>query len=237
MKVIGAGFGRTGTDSIRHALEFLLDGRCYHMKELATRHDHGERWSDFVAGRGMDWAALFEDYEATVDWPGANYYAEIMAAFPEAKVLLSVRDPESWFDSFQELVRVMKVISVFSFIPRLRLMKRLHDVAVWREFEDLEDRAKCIEVFERHIEAVKAHVPEERLLVFRVQEGWDPLCEFLNVDVPKVPFPHVNSRGDIQRFAYGRVAREILSFPVERIRSVFRDDRGEDDDRGGGGAR
>lgn len=215
MQVIGAGFGRTGTDSIRHALQRLLGGRCYHMKELVARRDHHEAWLRFAeSGRqGMDWEALFADYAATVDWPAANYFEELMEAFPDAKVLLSVRDPDAWFESFQTLVRILRALGWLSFVPRIREMRRFHDTAVWNAFTDLTDRASCIEVFERHNARVRALVPPDRLLVYRVQEGWEPLCAFLGIDVPDEPFPHVNSRGDVQRFAARAVAREVLRAP------------------------
>lgn len=224
LRVIGAGFGRTGTDSIRVALEQLLGGRCYHMKVLVSRRDHQERWAEFARSgrREMDWRALFEDYVATVDWPAANFYAEIMDAFPEAKVLLSVRDPGSWFESFQVLVRIMSVVSKLPFVPRLREMNAIHDEIAWHEFADRRDRASCIEVFERHIEEVKANVPPERLLVYRVQDGWGPLCRFLEVDVPSSPFPHLNSRSEIRRFAASLVAREASAEALDATANVFR---------------
>ena len=223
MRVIGAGFGRTGTDSIRRALERLLGGRCYHMKELAQRRDHVDPWWSFAQNgcAGMDWVALFEDYEATVDWPCANYYAEILEAFPDAKVLLSVRDPDAWFESFQVLVRIMRAFGAFSFVPTIGKVKAFHDTAVWHRFEDLSDRDKCIEVFERHNAEVQARVPADRLLVYRVQEGWGPLCEMLEVDVPDEPFPHVNSRAEIQRFAAKIIARELGLASVETGRALL----------------
>jgi len=225
VKVIGAGFGRTGTDSLRAALELLLGGRCYHMKELVRRPEHVAEWRKLVltqrARGAVNWRKIFDGYVATVDWPGANYYEEILAAYPDAKLLLSVRDPDAWFDSFQTLVKIMNAIGKLSFVPRLGFLKEFHDVAVWHEFTDLQDRASCIEVFERHIAEVQARVPADQLLVFRVQDGWDPLCRFLEVDVPDVPFPHVNTRGEIQRFAAKRVAKEVVRASGETIQGLL----------------
>ncbi|MCB9703787.1 MAG: sulfotransferase family protein [Myxococcales bacterium] len=213
MKVIGAGYGRTGTDSLKEAIELLLGGRCYHMKEVLGRPEHLDRWVEFGArGRqGMDWEALFADYVACVDWPAANYYREIMAAFPDAKVLLSVRDPERWYDSLQVLVRISGAFGRLSFIPKFRKFKQMIAQVVWHVFPDVRDRRSTIEVYERHVAEVKAAVPAERLLVFDVRAGWGPLCAFLGVPVPDVPFPHRNTRGEIERFARRNMLREVMA--------------------------
>lgn len=216
MKVIGAGFGRTGTESMKVALERLLGGRCYHMIEVIARPDHLKRWHGFArSGRaGMDWKTLFEDYEAGVDWPVCNYYRELMEVFPDARVVLTVRDPETWFDSFTVLVRINDIYAKLGMvIPMFRRFTTMTDKAVWHIFgdrRDRHDRSRCVEVFKRHIEEVRAHVPPERLLVFDVREGWEPLCAFLGAAVPDEPFPHVNSRQDIERFFKKHVAIEVL---------------------------
>ncbi|MCA9714024.1 MAG: sulfotransferase family protein [Myxococcales bacterium] len=211
MQLIGAGFGRTGTDSLKEALELLLDGRCYHMKEVLDRPEHLRRWSEFGArGRvGMDWETLLEDYVAGVDWPIANYWRELMEVYPDAKVLLSVREPDSWFDSLQVLVRFTRLVRRLSFIPRMRAMGRMIDTAVWHIFDDVTDRRRCVEVFERHIAEVKAAVPPDRLLVYRVQDGWAPLCAFLNVPIPEEPFPHRNTRRAFRRMARRKLLRNL----------------------------
>ncbi|MEZ4384989.1 MAG: sulfotransferase [Nannocystaceae bacterium] len=212
MELIGAGYGRTGTDSLKEALELLLGGRCYHMKEVLADEAHLDRWVAFgERGRqGMDWEALFADFTACVDWPAAAYYKEIMAAFPDAKVLLSVRDPERWYDSFQVLVRISRTFGRLRFVPKFRKFTRMVETVVWHDLRDPTDRAASIADFNAHIAAVKAHVPPERLLVFDVRDGWGPLCEFLGVPVPSVPFPHKNRRGDVQRFARRQALRTLL---------------------------
>lgn len=217
MQVIGAGFGRTGTESLKVALERLLDGKCYHMKEVIGNTRHLKMWDDFgQAGRtGMDWKALLADYEAGVDWPLCNYYKELMAVFPDAKVLLSVRDTGKWFDSYMLLVRfVDRIAKIGWLVPRFKRFTRMTDTAVWHIFDDRRDRANCIAVHERHIAEVKAHVPADRLLVFQVQEGWEPLCRFLGVDVPDEPFPHVNSREELQRTVSNRITGEVFKSVV-----------------------
>lgn len=217
MKIIGAGFGRTGTESTAEALEILLGGKCYHMNEVRAHPEHLERWYAFGrAGRtGMDWKALLTGYEAAVDWPICNYYRELMAAFPEAKVLLTDRDAEKWYDSFMNLVRVNAVVSRLRFlVPKFQKFATMIDTAVWHIFPDRYDRAQCIAVYKRHVEEVKRTVPPERLLVFRVQEGWEPLCRFLGVPVPDRPFPHRNTGEQFRRMFRRELALEILRSPA-----------------------
>jgi hypothetical protein len=193
MQVIGAGFGRTGTMSMQAALE-ILGYRCYHMKEVTEHAGHLQAWHELVAGRtAMDWHALFKDFEATVDFPACVYYRELLRAFPEAKVVLNVRDPQRWFDSFLTLQQTTDRFRVFRFIPRARRFLAFVDLLLPKVFTDPRDRARCIEVFERHNREVQEQVPADRLLVFRVQDGWPPLCAFLGRDVPaEIPFPHLN---------------------------------------------
>ena len=119
MQVIGAGFGRTGTMSMQAALQ-VLGYRCYHMKEVTEHADHLQAWHQFVAGRAsMDWQTLFKDFEATVDFPACIYYRELLREFPHAKVVLNVRDPDRWFDSFLTLQQTTDRFRVFRFIPAL----------------------------------------------------------------------------------------------------------------------
>lgn len=193
MQVIGAGFGRTGTMSMQAALE-TLGYRCYHMKEVTEHADHLAAWHELVADRAaMDWPWLFKDFEATVDFPACTYYQELLREFPDAKVVLTVRDPDRWFDSFLTLQQTTDRFRVFRFIPRARRFLAFVDTLLPKVFGDPRDRARCIEVFERHNREVQERVPPERLLVFRVQDGWEPLCRFLGREIPAgVPFPHLN---------------------------------------------
>lgn len=193
MQVIGAGFGRTGTMSMQAALE-ILGYRCYHMKEVPEQPGHLQAWHEFVGGRApIDWKALFESYEATVDFPACVYYQELLREFPGARVVLNVRDPDRWFDSFLTLQQTTDRFRVFRFIPRARRFLNFVDLLLPKVFNDPRDRDRCIEVFNRHNRAVQEHVPQDRLLVFQVQEGWGPLCKFLGCEVPEgIPFPHLN---------------------------------------------
>jgi hypothetical protein len=207
MQVIGAGFGRTGTMSMQAALE-ILGYRCYHMKEVTEHAGHLQAWHQFVAGSaGMDWRALFKDFQATVDFPACTYYRELLQEFPDAKVVLNVRDPDRWFDSFLTLQETTDRFRVFRFIPRARRFLNFVDLLLPKVFVDPRDRARCIQVFEQHNREVQQHVPADRLLVFSVQDGWEPLCTFLGHAVPpEIPFPHLNEgKETLERLAHERL--------------------------------
>jgi hypothetical protein len=198
LKVIGAGFGRTGTLSLKVALEQLGFVKCYHMTEVFSRPEYVGLWDAAARGEPVDWESLFRGYQATVDWPGCNFYREFLRLYPEAKVILTVRDPEGWYDSARQTIyRQQRAFPAWAmpFLPRLRRFLRLTQRLIWEGVfrGRFEDRAFAVEVFKRHTEEVKRVVPPERLLVYEVKEGWGPLCSFLGVPIPEgKPFPHLN---------------------------------------------
>ncbi len=196
LKVIGAGYGRTGTLSLKTALEELGFGPCYHMEDVVKRPSRMLTWHKIVNGAAPDWDALFAGFEATVDWPACNYYQALMTAYPQAKVVLSVRDPERWYDSVYHTIYAVTQIKGATRIPLVGEHIHFVNDLVWDGVFNgrFEDRAYAIQIFNEHIEKVKAAVPPEKLLVFNVQQGWEPLCEFLGMPVPERPFPHVNDR-------------------------------------------
>jgi hypothetical protein len=201
MKVIGAGFGRTGTMSLKAALEVLGYGPCYHMIELFEHLEHVERWEAAVRDEPVDWEDMFAGYRATVDWPGASFYKELMEAHPEARVLLSVRDPHRWYESTKNTIYATVNPSP-EMIAAVGPAPRLNNDLIWKRTfgENFEDRQHAIEVFKRHNEEVKEHVPADQLLVYEVKEGWEPLCDFLGIETPKgKPFPHLNDTDSFQR--------------------------------------
>jgi hypothetical protein len=201
LEVIGAGFGRTGTMSLKVALEELGYGPCYHMVELFEHPEHVEGWEAAVRGEPVDWEELFSGYRASVDWPGAAFYRELMKAYPEAKVLLSVRDPQRWYESTKNTIYATVNPSP-EMIAAVGPAPRLNNELIWKRTfgEDFADRQHAIEVFERHNEEVKRYVPADQLLVYKVKEGWEPLCDFLGVEAPKgKPFPHLNDTDSFQR--------------------------------------
>ncbi len=219
LEVIGAGFGRTGTMSLKVALENLGFGPCYHMTEVFANPEHVELWEAAARDEPVDWDGLFRGYRATADWPGAAFYEELMARYPEAKVILTVRDPDRWYESARSTIyNIQSVASspVFSlaalFVPRMRHLRRAASMAadlIWNQTFDgrFEDRRHAIEVFERWNEEVERRVPAERLLVYEVKESWGPLCEFLGVEAPvDKPFPHLNDAETFRKMIRRRMA-------------------------------
>lgn len=211
LEVIGAGFGRTGTMSLKVTLEELGFGPCYHMSEVFENPGHAEYWEAAREG-SANWEKVFDGYRATVDWPGAAFYEELMERDPGAKVILTVRDPERWYESVRSTIYTIQNVAsspIFSlaalFVPRIRQTKRVARMASDLAWGDVfggrfEDRRYAIEVFERWNEQVRKRVPAERLLVYEVKEGWEPLCDFLGVAVPEGrPFPHLNDAESFRR--------------------------------------
>ena len=225
MKVIGAGFGRTGTTSLKAALEKLGFDPCYHMTEVFANPEHANFWTAAWCGEPVDWDGVLGDYEAAVDWPACTFYEELMQRHPDAKVLLSVRDPDRWYESTRSTIYELSMLIekspirrwIFGLISLLmfggftgRRSSLANDI-IWEGTFDgrFEDKAYAIGVFERHNEEVKRRVPPERLLVYEVKQGWGPLCEFLGVPAPEQPFPRLNDTAQMRR---GIKAIRILSF-------------------------
>jgi hypothetical protein len=201
LKVVGAGFGRTGTLSLKHALEKLGCGPCYHMMEVFPRPDHVAMWHRLAFENLIDWDLLFGDFQATVDWPAARWWREIAAHYPEAKVLLSVRDPEAWYKSMIDTIYQPMKWPVPDTVPEIvRLQNEMARKAILIEtFDDrFEDKTYAIEVFNRHTQEVRDTIDPARLLVFDVREGWAPLCRFLEVPIPEEPFPRLNDTASTQ---------------------------------------
>lgn len=204
LKLIGAGFGRTGTMSLKIALEQLGFGKCYHMTEVIENPHHAGFWMDVMDGRSVDWHTFFADYQATVDWPGCTFYQELMAQYPEAKVLLSIRDPERWYESAANTIHAVSQSFprwIEYIVPQAFQMIGMGNRLIWRGTFNgrFEDKAYAISVFNAHNEAVKQFVPPERLLVYDVKQGWEPLCAFLGAPVPSTPFPHANDTAAFQQ--------------------------------------
>ncbi|QBD83611.1 sulfotransferase family protein [Ktedonosporobacter rubrisoli] len=218
MKIIGAGFGRTGTLSLKTALEELGFNPCYHMVEVFKHREHADIWYAAAQGEPVNWRALLKEYQATVDWPGCTFYKELMEVYPEAKVLLTVRDPEKWYESamstiYQSAERRGLVQNIMGLMmPNMRRFVRMIKAVIWNGTfgGEFPDKAHAIAVFERHIEEVKRSVPAERLLIYNVKEGWEPLCAFLGVPVPSTPFPHINDREDFMARRQQRLRQNLL---------------------------
>jgi len=182
IRLIGAGFGRTGTLSLKHALEALGLDKCYHMAEVLKNPQHIPIWQAAHNGEAIDWQALFNGYQASVDWPSCNLWREQLAAFPDAKVILSLRDKDRWYDSVMETIYAFSTAGLSSDDPQRRAGARWAHEVIWQRVFDgkMDDRAHVTGVFEK--------------LVFEAAQGWQPLCEFLDLPVPAEPYPRVNSR-------------------------------------------
>jgi hypothetical protein len=189
LKVVGAGVGRTGTNSLKIALEQLLGEPCHHMFEIFANPAQVPDWIDAIEGRPVDWSTMLEGYAALVDWPGASFWPELSAANPDALVLLSVRDPESWYKSasntiFQVLDNAPPEMRPWLEAVRTLLRDRFSD--------ELDDPAAMMDAYVRHNDAVRRAIPSERLLEWTPADGWGPICERLGLDVPGDPFPKTN---------------------------------------------
>ena len=194
LEVFSAGFGRTGTMSLKLALEALGFGPCHHMDEVAR--NAGTQiplWNAAHAGR-PDFAAIYRGYKAAVDWPTAAFWREIAEAYPRARVILSTRSAESWCTSFSETI--LKTMSAPETWPEpvRAWFEMVAGVVIGRSLGNRTDRDSLIATFNAHEAAVKAAIPRARLLVFDVREGWEPLCRFLDRPVPSNPFPRTNSK-------------------------------------------
>jgi predicted naringenin-chalcone synthase len=200
LKVIGAGFGRTGTMSLKVALEELGAGPCLHSMESlrgAQTSSGASHWEQVANGQPIDWRKTFDGWGSTVDWLGARFYLEMLEAFPEAKVILSVRDPEAWYESCHASLHATRGMrSAPDGASDSSPMLKAVETAIWEDLFDgrFAERDYALEVFERHRLQVVGTVPPERLLIYDIREGWEPLCEFLSVPVPSTPFPHLNGR-------------------------------------------
>ena len=191
LRVVGAGLGRTGTSSLKLALEYLLDAPCYHMTEMLDRPDGVAFWLAAAAGEPVEWERGLARYVASVDWPAAAFWPELSAAYPEALVLLSLRPAGEWYESAARTIyapreQVAGPLAELSarLAPRFPIRPLLHD------------RTASMALHDAWNDAVRAQVPAERLVVWQVGSGWEPLCAALGVPVPDLPFPHANTKAE-----------------------------------------
>tara|TARA_R110000787_G_scaffold235621_2_gene342330 strand:+ start:19407 stop:20000 length:594 start_codon:yes stop_codon:yes gene_type:complete len=192
LKVIGAGFGRTGTDSMREALEILGVGPCHHMHEVNAQVEQKRMWRAFVQGAQIDWEQLFAGYGSCVDWPSAYYWRELAEFYPEAKVVLTYRTAESWWRSFEKTI--LSGIRKSTDPESLGLALVRDKVFGGRP----DDCAHAMATYKTNVEAVKVTVAPERLLIHNLGDSWEPLCAFLRLPTPEQPYPRRNSTQDFQ---------------------------------------
>lgn len=239
LKIIGAGFGRTGTLSLKVALEELGLGPCYHMVEVLEHPEHLKYWVAAARGESINWEDIFQEYQATMDWPGCVFYETLMHAYPDARVLLTVRDPERWYESASNTIMqqiggrrtvgmiffsvLLSIIRLFS--PSLRHLRLMQGAIIARGTfgGKFLNKRHTITVFQQHIEAVKRQVPPEKLLVYEVKEGWEPLCSFLGVEVPRdKPFPHLNDRASFGTIDMQRIRRRPFGMRLLTLMRAWR---------------
>lgn len=208
VEVAGVGMARTGTLSLKLALETLGFGPCYHMVELLHQPQGVHVWKCAFAGEAVDFEAVFAGFRSTTDFPAYGHYEALFAQYPDARFVLTTRDPERWYDSCVQTVFNAKpsLLELLSIGMRMPFSKAVRDSVevyklVYVDFAraldgKLTDRAHCIQRFRDHEAAVRAAIPPERLLVFEVKDGWGPLCDFLGVEAPDQPFPRTNDAAD-----------------------------------------
>jgi hypothetical protein len=198
LQIIGAGLGRTGTHSLGRAIEMLGFGPCYTIFDVEKNSGHSEAWRAAMDEETVDWRALFAGYQAAVEWPTVAFLPQIFNQFPSCKVILTTRDPESWYDSASATIFPALEISACDPDPKRReqgAWKR--DLILNRVFNGrYRDREYTVGLYAEHVSSVIELVPPSQLLEFQVGEGWQPLCTFLHKPVPDVPFPRVNERTD-----------------------------------------
>ncbi len=199
ISVIGAGFGRTGTLSLKAALERLGFGPCHHMMEVFMSPAQASTWAAAARGEPVDWDELLKGYQAAVDWPSCHFWRDLALHYPKAKVLLTARDPEKWLSSFSDtILKVLTTPPPDGDVDEAMMAvgQMVGYVVGEKTFGRNFDKAHILKVYNDHNETVKRVIPPERLLVYDVSQGWEPLCKFLDVPVPDVEFPRTNSRED-----------------------------------------
>lgn len=203
LQVIGAGFGRTGTLSMKAALEQLGYDKCHHMLEVFASDEQLDMWHGISQGEAPDWDNVFEGFQASVDFPSSSYWRELTTHYPEAKIILTTRSFESWYASAYETIWPVSrdIPGWLTIVPKVRKIKQMTFGAIWNRLfaGGLEDKDTARRVFEQHEADVKAAFAEDRLLVFHPKEGWEPLCTFLGKPIPATEFPNVNDRAEFKK--------------------------------------
>lgn len=208
LTVVGTGFGRTGTKSLKDALELLGVGRCYHMAEVFGIPNAPRHWINAADGK-PNWEETFEGFSATVDWPSTTFWRELADYYPNAKIVHTERPADEWFESTQ--ATIFRGLGQGG--PSSEWVEMVQKVILPLFDGRMNDREHCISVFNRHNETVRKVIPAERLLVYEVAQGWGPLCKFLGIPEPDQPMIHVNTR---EQFGAARAAGRMPVEPSKR---------------------
>jgi len=195
LEIIGPGFGRTGTSSLKVALEHLGYGPAHHMFEVRDHPEQLPAWEALARGEHPDWDAIFRGYRSQVDWPGARYWRELAGYYPNAKVILTVRDADEWFDSVEATIaHFVAGRGTYDSDHFNGLANMAYSLVVAGVFDErMFERPYATALFNAHISEVQATIPAARLLTFDVRQGWEPVCAFLGCPVPQISFPRLNS--------------------------------------------
>ncbi len=223
LKIIGAGMGRTGTASLKVALEALGIGRCYHMTEVLKNPGYTKDWINAAEGNA-DWDKIFSGYSATVDNPGCNYWKELAAYYPQAKVILTTRDANKWFDSTNETIHSAEFARFMKNSPFGEMIQK----TMWNRMENrMQDREYMIGFFTKHSEEIASTIDADRLLVYQVSDGWEPLCEFLGVPLPDMKYPRINSREETKELLSSLMAASGGQLSEEAMTKAGRELHGD----------
>lgn len=228
--IIGAGYGRTGTLSLKKALEILGVGPCYHMSE-AFFNDHFDFWVRVFEKKKYSWEEIFDKYNSSTDHPVCLVWEELLHKFPNSKIILTVRSSESWLKSYKETIYNftthqplgIRLYGLFSpFVKKHnRMMNAMNNAHPAFSPIDYSDE-KVVKAYEDHIEYVKKTCPKERLLVFEAKDGWEPLCKFLGKEIPKESYPHVNDTQEFKQYIFrGNISGYVLFSGFMAIMSLL----------------
>ena len=206
LSIIGAGYGRTGTMSLKLALEELGIGPCHHMEEVFANPPQVPGWQAAVAGESVDWDAVFDGYEATADWPGANFTHDLAAFYPDAKIILTMREVDSWWTSYSGTIMKYLQILPEDLPDHIRAICELVKVMLGEHFgAAYDDEQAAKPAYQNHVDKVSNSYEDGRVLCFDVRDGWGPLCEFLGKPVPGGDFPRYDARSDNTFSITGRI--------------------------------
>ena len=204
LKVIGAGFGRTGTSSLKEALEQLGFSKCHHMEEVGKSGAQVRFWQAAANGVEVDWAEVFDGFQSSCDWPSCSYWEQLLHRYPDAKIVLTIRDENRWYESVSRTIYPVSFLLprwLVWLVPPFARLNKMIIATIWDGVFSgrFEDREHALQVYRDHNAHVSATVQASRLLVFEAKDGWEPLCRFLDVPVPEQDYPHLNDTAQIQR--------------------------------------
>jgi hypothetical protein len=200
LQIVGAGLPRTGTNSLKLALERLTGGRCYHMREVSERRGAADAWKAAAEGQAPDWNMLLGGYVAAVDWPASAFWRELAAANPDAPVLLSLRTTaEEWWRSIEKTIAVALTRTPDD--PEIGRIREMGRTLARRFCPEWPDPAAAQAAYERHTAEVRAAIAPDRLVEWRPADGWEPLCAMLGAPVPDEPFPRTNDAAGFRALA------------------------------------